>query len=281
MPFPSRKTCHRDMVESIIGRFVDKFVGKPLCHRRNPALHMPPKPRKNLSRLTWHLCAFLNGSRTSLIVQLGKSKEEMPQKFLREDRETEKRKRSHQNPAVFLLVEDIYWVNYCAHRLSSLGSALSCCRHQQEHTALSGLPCSLHSTREAKTQTTRQRQRARGRFTMPRKYVACPTPHFSAPSSPEKPMKKDIHPNYREVVFQDASAEFSFLTRSTVPSEHTITWEDGNEYPLVKVELSSESHPFYTGKMKLVDTAGRIEKFRRKYQRLSPPMSETKNESDS
>jgi len=81
-------------------------------------------------------------------------------------------------------------------------------------------------------------------------------------------MKKDIHPEYRDVVFQDLSSDFSFLTRSTVKTRETVTWEDGKEYPLVKVEVSSRSHPFYTGKQNIVDTAGRVDRFRRKY-RLS------------
>ncbi|WP_428389728.1 type B 50S ribosomal protein L31 [Mucisphaera sp.] len=78
-------------------------------------------------------------------------------------------------------------------------------------------------------------------------------------------MKKDIHPAYRPVVFEDVSAGFRFLTRSTIPSKATTTWDDGNEYPLVKVDISSESHPFFTGKQKFVDTAGRVEKFQRKF----------------
>ena len=78
-------------------------------------------------------------------------------------------------------------------------------------------------------------------------------------------MKKDIHPeNYRFVVFQDASCDYSFLTRSTVETKDKIKWEDGNEYPLFKMEISSDSHPFYTGKAKLIDTAGRIDKFKNK-----------------
>lgn len=81
-------------------------------------------------------------------------------------------------------------------------------------------------------------------------------------------MKKDIHPdNYRFVVFKDFSCDHAFLTRSTIPTKETIVWEDGNEYPLVKLEISSESHPFYTGKMKFVDSAGRIDKFNKKYGR--------------
>jgi len=78
-------------------------------------------------------------------------------------------------------------------------------------------------------------------------------------------MKADIHPDYREVVFQDLSSDFSFLTRSTVKSKETIKWEDGNEYPLIKVEVSSASHPFYTGKHKLMDTGGRVDRFKRRY----------------
>jgi len=81
-------------------------------------------------------------------------------------------------------------------------------------------------------------------------------------------MKKDIHPNdYRLVVFKDMSNEYSFVTRSTVKTKDTIEWEDGKEYPLVKLEISHTSHPFYTGKMKLVDTAGRVDKFRSRYQK--------------
>lgn len=78
-------------------------------------------------------------------------------------------------------------------------------------------------------------------------------------------MKKGIHPQYREVVFQDISGDFAFLTRSTVETNDTISWTDGNEYPLVKVEISSKSHPFYTGQQKIVDTAGRVDRFRKKY----------------
>ena len=82
-------------------------------------------------------------------------------------------------------------------------------------------------------------------------------------------MKKGIHPeNYRTVVFKDMSAEFAFLSRSTTNTKETITWEDGNEYPLIKVEVSSKSHPFYTGKAQFVDTAGRIDKFRQKYEKF-------------
>jgi large subunit ribosomal protein L31 len=79
-------------------------------------------------------------------------------------------------------------------------------------------------------------------------------------------MKKDIHPeNYRFVVFKDMSNDFTFLTRSCIDTKETIVWEDGNEYPLAKLEISSASHPFYTGKVKLVDTAGRVDKFRTRY----------------
>lgn len=80
-------------------------------------------------------------------------------------------------------------------------------------------------------------------------------------------MKKDIHPKYREVVFLDTQSEYKFLTRSTMTSEETIEWEDGNTYPLIKVEVSSASHPFYTGKRVFLDTAGRVEKFNRRYKK--------------
>jgi len=80
-------------------------------------------------------------------------------------------------------------------------------------------------------------------------------------------MKSDIHPEYRPVVFQDMSAGTSFITRSTIATSETVKWEDGNEYPLAKVEISSESHPFFTGQMKIVDTAGRVERFEKRYGR--------------
>ncbi|MCF4121573.1 type B 50S ribosomal protein L31 [Antribacter sp. KLBMP9083] len=87
-------------------------------------------------------------------------------------------------------------------------------------------------------------------------------------------MKKDIHPEYGPVVFRDASAGFAFLTRSTLVAgtpagpgrpARTIEWEDGNTYPVVDVEVSSASHPFWTGSSRVVDTAGRVEQFRRRY----------------
>jgi large subunit ribosomal protein L31 len=79
-------------------------------------------------------------------------------------------------------------------------------------------------------------------------------------------MKKDIHPsNYRTVIFKDFSVDYAFMGKSTAASTDTILWEDGVEYPLVKLEISSASHPFFTGKMKFIDSAGRIEKFRKKY----------------
>lgn len=80
-------------------------------------------------------------------------------------------------------------------------------------------------------------------------------------------MQKEIHPEYKEVVFLDTTSEFKFLTKSTMSSEETITWEDGNEYPLIKIEVSSASHPFYTGKKIFLDTAGRVEKFNKKYKK--------------
>ena len=78
-------------------------------------------------------------------------------------------------------------------------------------------------------------------------------------------MKAETHPKYEPVVFQDVSTNFSFLTRSTMTSKDKIKWEDGKEYPVVKVEISSQSHPFYTGKHKIVDSGGRVDKFRRRY----------------
>jgi large subunit ribosomal protein L31 len=81
-------------------------------------------------------------------------------------------------------------------------------------------------------------------------------------------MKKGIHPEgYRFVVFKDMSNGQSFLSRSTYNTKETIKWEDGNEYPLIKLEISSTSHPFYTGQNVLVDTAGRIDKFKKRYEK--------------
>jgi len=81
-------------------------------------------------------------------------------------------------------------------------------------------------------------------------------------------MKKDTHPKeYRLVVFKDMSNDYAFLSKSTAKSKETVKWEDGNEYPLIKLEISNTSHPFYTGKMKLVDTAGRVDKFRNRYKK--------------
>ena len=83
-------------------------------------------------------------------------------------------------------------------------------------------------------------------------------------------MRKDIHPdNYRFCVFKDMSTEFAILTKSCIETDDTVKWEDGNEYPLVKMEISSDSHPFYTGKAKLIDTAGRIDKFKNKYKQFA------------
>ena len=80
-------------------------------------------------------------------------------------------------------------------------------------------------------------------------------------------MKKGIHPEYREVVFQDLQSDYKFITKSTIETSETIKWEDGNEYPLVKVEVTSDSHPFYTGKKIFLDTAGRVEKFNKRYKK--------------
>jgi len=79
-------------------------------------------------------------------------------------------------------------------------------------------------------------------------------------------MKKGIHPEYRPVVFRDISADFAILSRSTIETGRTITWEDGNEYPLVELDISSASHPFYTGKQRIVDTGGRVQRFENRRQ---------------
>ncbi|HEY5612089.1 MAG TPA: type B 50S ribosomal protein L31 [Lysobacter sp.] len=78
-------------------------------------------------------------------------------------------------------------------------------------------------------------------------------------------MKAGIHPEYREVVFQDVTTKFQILTRSTLGSKETVKLEDGNEYPLIKIDISSSTHPFYTGQHKLMDTSGRVDKFRKRY----------------
>lgn len=81
-------------------------------------------------------------------------------------------------------------------------------------------------------------------------------------------MKKDIHPeNYRLVVFKDMTNDYTFVTRSCAPSTENITWEDGNEYPLVKLDITHKSHPYFTGVQQFVDTAGRIDKFKNRYAR--------------
>lgn len=86
-------------------------------------------------------------------------------------------------------------------------------------------------------------------------------------------MKSGIHPSYQAVIFLDTSSNHSILTRSAIDTKgrETMKWTDGKDYPVVKVEVSSESHSFYTGKQKLVDTAGRVEKFRRRYGKKTPP----------
>ena len=78
-------------------------------------------------------------------------------------------------------------------------------------------------------------------------------------------MKNDIHPDYHPVVFQDSGTGPKFLTRSTATSDRTVEWEDGQSYPLIVVDVTSESHPFWTGAQRVMDTAGRVEKFQRRY----------------
>lgn len=83
-------------------------------------------------------------------------------------------------------------------------------------------------------------------------------------------MKKDTHPkSYRKVVFRDISNDIEFITQSCAGTKDTITWEDGKEYPLIKVEISAASHPFFTGKMQFVDTAGRIDKFNKRFSKFA------------
>ncbi|MBT8234392.1 MAG: type B 50S ribosomal protein L31 [Saprospiraceae bacterium] len=97
-------------------------------------------------------------------------------------------------------------------------------------------------------------------------------------------MKKGVHPEeYRTVIFRDISIEESWLGKSTANSKEKATWEDGNEYPLIKVEISNRSHPFFTGKMKFVDTAGRIDKFNKKFAKFSKknPVAEEQSEAES
>jgi len=84
-------------------------------------------------------------------------------------------------------------------------------------------------------------------------------------NNPSSVMKAGIHPEYRDVVFQDVTSEFAFLTRSTMASKERVKWEDGNDYPLIKIDISSASHPFYTGKHKVMDQGGRVDKFRKRY----------------
>ena len=78
-------------------------------------------------------------------------------------------------------------------------------------------------------------------------------------------MKTETHPTYEPIVFRDLASGATFLTRSTISSDKTIEWEDGNTYPVIDVEISSESHPFYTGKQRIMDSAGRVEKFNSRY----------------
>jgi len=82
-------------------------------------------------------------------------------------------------------------------------------------------------------------------------------------------MQVEIHPNYEPIVFRDLASGVSFLTRATITSDKTIEWEDGKTYPVHDVEISSESHPFYTGKQRIMDAAGRVERFNDRYKNFS------------
>lgn len=81
-------------------------------------------------------------------------------------------------------------------------------------------------------------------------------------------MKEKIHPKVQDVVFKDVSCDFAFLSQSTLTSKEMIKWEDGKEYPLIKVEISSSSHPFYTGKQRIIDSEGRLDRFKKKYAQM-------------
>jgi large subunit ribosomal protein L31 len=102
-------------------------------------------------------------------------------------------------------------------------------------------------------------QACRGRL----RWLQCRS--FHPAISQVQAMKENIHPKYQPVVFQDLSSDFAFLTRSTMSSKETVKWEDGNEYPVIKLDISSHPHPFYTGKQKTLDIGGRVDKFRQRY----------------
>ncbi len=87
-------------------------------------------------------------------------------------------------------------------------------------------------------------------------------------------MKQETHPAYREIIFKDISSDFQILTRSTIQAKDTGTWTDGKEYPLVKVEISSHSHPYFTGQHRLIDSEGRVEKFLKRYKKSEAAKTE-------
>ena len=84
-------------------------------------------------------------------------------------------------------------------------------------------------------------------------------------------MKPNLHPKVKTVVFKDMSCDYSFLGTTTLDSKEMVKWEDGKEYPLIKVEISSASHPFYTGKQRIMDTEGRIDRFKKRYSKPATP----------
>jgi large subunit ribosomal protein L31 len=92
-------------------------------------------------------------------------------------------------------------------------------------------------------------------------------------------MRDKIHPDYREVIFKDTAADFAFLSRSTVKTKDTIQWSDGKTYPLVKLDISSASHPFFTGKMKLLDSAGQIDRFKKRFASFTKKQEDAKKTS--
>lgn len=89
-------------------------------------------------------------------------------------------------------------------------------------------------------------------------------------------MRDKIHPDYREVIFKDTAANFAFMSRSTVKTKDTIQWTDGKTYPLIKLDISSASHPFFTGKMKLLDSAGQIDRFNKRFANFNKKQEDAK-----
>ena len=135
--------------------------------------------------------------------------------------------------------------------------------HRFQRTKLSQLH-GTHLRVPAKTPRVGRRSAGKSLLTPFANFLS--VPYFCSPLS-SNCMKKSIHPEYKEVIFWDTSSDFKFLSRSTSIPKESMKWTDGKEYPVIKVEVSSASHPFFTGKKMFVDTAGRVEKFKNKYQK--------------